>query len=184
MMVGEPAGRIPQPGGIVRAVHVVALNGIVPFDLAIPCEVFGRATLPGTRQSLYEIRVCSETDTVRAGHFELRCPWRLDGLVDANTVIVPGIEDIAASVPDPVAAALRVLSALAPASTIEPKHRVRYAAVRMLITVRERERICRRQWLAGTCWLRFERGRRKFRSSSKLRQNLPADELLLNPRIG
>jgi transcriptional regulator GlxA family with amidase domain len=109
-MVGEPAGRIPQPGGAVCAVHVVAvvaLNGIVPFDLAIPCEVFGRATLPGTMQSLYEIRVCSETDTVRARHFELRCPWRLDGLADANTVIVPGIEDIAAPVPDPVAAALR-----------------------------------------------------------------------------
>jgi hypothetical protein len=61
---------------------------------------------------------------------------------------------------------------------------VRYAAFKMLITVRERERICRRRWLAGTCWLRFERGRRKFRSSSKLRQKLAADELLLNPRIG
>jgi hypothetical protein len=44
--------------------------------------------------------------------------------------------------------------------------------------------MCRRRRLAGTCWLRFEQGRRKFRSSSKLRQNLAADELLLNPRIG
>jgi hypothetical protein len=60
----------------------------------------------------------------------------------------------------------------------------RYAAVRILITVRERERICRRWWLAGTCWLRFERRRRKFLSSSKLRQKLEADELSWNPRIG
>jgi hypothetical protein len=42
-----------------------------------------------------------------------------------------------------------VLSALAPASTTGPEHRVRYAAVRMLITVRERERICRRAAVAG-----------------------------------
>jgi transcriptional regulator GlxA family with amidase domain len=100
----------PTSTGTDRAMHVVAvlaLNGVVPFDLTIPCELFGRAASPDTRRPLYEVRVCGEAGTVRSGHFDLRCRWRLDELARAETVIVPGIEDVTTPARDEVAAALR-----------------------------------------------------------------------------
>jgi len=90
----------------MHVVAVLALHGVVPFDLAIPCEVFGRAFRPGANAA-YEVRVCGEAGTVRSGHFDLRAPWRLDSLADATTVIVPGIADVSVPVPDGVIAALR-----------------------------------------------------------------------------
>ena len=90
----------------MHVVAVLALHGVVPFDLAIPCEVFGRAFRPGANAA-YEVRVCGEAGTVRSGHFDLRAPWRLGSLADATTVIVPGIADVSVPVPDGVIAALR-----------------------------------------------------------------------------
>ncbi len=72
----------------------------------MPCEVFGRAALPGAEPP-YEVRVCGEAGLVRSRHFDVRVPRRLDGLADAGTVIVPGIEDVAAPVSPGVVAALR-----------------------------------------------------------------------------
>jgi|SRR5579864_5562636 len=95
----------------MHVVAVLALDGLVPFDLTIPCEVFGRAALPDQRQRLYEVRVCGEAAAVHAGHFELRCHFRLDDLVGAKTVIVPGIENIATPVRDEVIAALHAAAA-------------------------------------------------------------------------
>ena len=91
---------------MAHVVAVSALHGLIPFDLTLPCEVFGRATLPGAEPP-YEVRVCGEGGLVRSGHFDLCAPWPLDGLAGADTVIVPGIEDIEASVPAGVVAALR-----------------------------------------------------------------------------
>ena len=91
---------------VAHVVAVMALHGLVPFDLTVPCEVFGRAALPSAAP-LYEVRVCGEAASVRSEHFDLRAPWRLDGLTDADTVIVPGIEDIEVPVPVRVLTALR-----------------------------------------------------------------------------
>ena len=86
-------------------VAVLALHGVIPFDLAIPCEVFGRARLD--TGDAYCVRVCGETPEVRAGDFTLRAPWALEHLVQARTVIIPGIEDPTLPVPDPVIEAIR-----------------------------------------------------------------------------
>ena len=97
------AGRIRC---VMHVVAVVALHGVVPFDLAIPCEVFGRATAPG-RKAPYEVRVCGEEDVVRSRCFGLRVSWHLNDIIGADTVIVPGVEDVSAPIPEAVIAALR-----------------------------------------------------------------------------
>ena len=84
----------------------MALPGVVPFDLAIPCEVFGRVRLSDPTQG-YDVQVCAESPEVRARAFGIRAPWTLDDLARADTVIAPGIDDPAAPIPDTVVAAIQ-----------------------------------------------------------------------------
>src|SRR2546423_11826683 len=88
----------------MHIVAVLALDQVVPFDLATPIEVFSRTRLPGGRVA-YEVRICGTGD-LDAGTFLLRPPWDLAGLADADTVIVPGRASNP-PLPPPVAAALR-----------------------------------------------------------------------------
>ncbi|MCG8420854.1 MAG: helix-turn-helix domain-containing protein [Proteobacteria bacterium] len=93
--------------------HVVAIlahDGVVPFDLATPCEVFGRARL-ADGQPAYEVRVCAESDDVDAGSFRLSAPWRLRSLLRADTVIVPGLADLAVPVSARAVRAVRLAAA-------------------------------------------------------------------------
>jgi transcriptional regulator GlxA family with amidase domain len=92
-------------GGVHR-VAVVAVNGVVPFDLSVPIEVFGRARLADGRPG-YDVRVCGPGPEADAGAFAVRVPHGLDAVVAADTVVVPGVADIAAPVPEPVLDALR-----------------------------------------------------------------------------
>ncbi|WP_121709156.1 AraC family transcriptional regulator [Streptomyces sp. E5N91] len=73
----------------MHTVAVLALDRVIPFDLSTPIEVFTRTRLPDGRPG-YRIRVCAEHPEIDAGAFALRAPWGLDGLRDADTVIVPG----------------------------------------------------------------------------------------------
>jgi hypothetical protein len=55
----------------VMAMHtvvVLALDQVVPFDLATPLEDFGRVRLPDGRPG-HRVRVCAATSTVDAGLF-------------------------------------------------------------------------------------------------------------------
>lgn len=72
----------------MHIVAVLALDQVVPFDLATPIEVFSRTRRPDGSPA-YEVRICGAGD-VDAGAFRLRPPWDLSGLADADTVIVPG----------------------------------------------------------------------------------------------
>jgi len=89
-----------------QVVAVLALDGVNPFDLAIPCEVFGRVRLDDGRAP-YRVRVCGVRRTVDAGAFRVRTPTDLRGVAGADTVIVPGIDDPSRPVPRAVTAALR-----------------------------------------------------------------------------
>jgi transcriptional regulator GlxA family with amidase domain len=93
-----------------HVVAVVAYDGVVSFDLSVPCEVFGRACL-SDGQAPYEVRVCGVKREVRAGAFALRAPWGLAGLQNADTVILPGIEDVSGPVPRPLVRAVRAAAA-------------------------------------------------------------------------
>lgn len=94
----------------MHTVAVLALDGLIPFDLATPIEVFSRARLPGGGPA-YRVRVCAPTPMIEAGLFRLHAPWGLDALTQADTVVVPGRADPAAPVPDVVLEALRQAAA-------------------------------------------------------------------------
>lgn len=94
----------------MHRVAILAMAGVVPFDLAVPCEVFSRTRTAGLDQP-YQLRVCGETPTVRAGAFELQLHWSLDELAAAQTIMVPGLGSLDTPVSDAVLAALRAAAA-------------------------------------------------------------------------
>lgn len=102
----EPRPRNSPNGPRARVVAVVAFDGVVLGDLSTACEVFGLAR---TKRGVpaYDVRVCSESPAVESIHLELRVPWRLTALAGADTVIVPGIDDLTKSAPAAVLRAIR-----------------------------------------------------------------------------
>ena len=94
----------------MHIVAVLALDGVVAFDLSTPLEVFGRTRLGGGDPA-YEVRVCAPTPEVDAGAFVVRAPWGLEALDDADTIILPGVVEPAAGVPEEVVARLQAAAA-------------------------------------------------------------------------
>lgn len=90
----------------MHTVVVLALDGVLAFDLSTPVEVFGRVRLTDG-SAAYQVRVCAPADEVDAGILAIRAPWRLDTLGEANTIIVPGLADTAKPVAEGVLEALR-----------------------------------------------------------------------------
>lgn len=89
----------------MHKIAVLALPGFVPFDLAIPCALFAPVRTRHGRPA-YSVRVCSQRAEVATTPFRLRANWRLDEVATADTVIVPGIEDVSMPVPLAVVDAL------------------------------------------------------------------------------
>jgi transcriptional regulator GlxA family with amidase domain len=87
-------------------VAVLAFDGVVLGDLATPCEIFGR-TQDGNGTSLYEIRVCGLQPMVESEHLMLKVPWRLSSLRWADTIIVPGLENLDGSLSERIFQELR-----------------------------------------------------------------------------
>ena len=73
----------------VKNVVILALDGVLPFHLSTPLEVFGRARLQNG-QSAYQVRICAPSRTVDAGALSLQVPWALNIMAEAETIIVPG----------------------------------------------------------------------------------------------
>ncbi|MFD3558009.1 GlxA family transcriptional regulator [Streptomyces goshikiensis] len=90
----------------MHTVAVLALDGVIPFDLSTPIEVFSRTRLPGGHPA-YRVRVCAPTPEVDAGAFALRAPWSLETLAEADTIVLPGVADLDAPLPPEVLDALR-----------------------------------------------------------------------------
>nr|WP_203950146.1 helix-turn-helix domain-containing protein [Microbispora rosea] len=90
----------------MHTVAILALDHVIPFDLATPIEVFGRTRLPDGRTP-YRVRVCGPAPEVTAGAFALRVPYGLDTLAEADTVIVPGRSERAGPPPPEALEALR-----------------------------------------------------------------------------
>ena len=85
---------------------VLALHGVVPLDLGIACDAFGRVRLSNRRMA-YRVRVCGEARRVRSGAFNIHPPCPLEKIVTADTLIIPGIEDVDRKIPTPVLTAIR-----------------------------------------------------------------------------
>ena len=94
----------------MHVVAILALEGVVPFDLATPCDVFGRVRLRSGLPA-YDVRVCAPGRTVDAGAFVVRTRFGLGQLAHADTIILPGVSDALAPVPASVLRALRAAAA-------------------------------------------------------------------------
>ena len=91
----------------MHRVVIVALDGVVPFDLSVPCEVFGRVSLRSGKAG-YRVQVCGVRREVDAGTFVMKLQHGLSALAKADTVILPGVMDVGAAVPSALLNALRV----------------------------------------------------------------------------
>jgi len=91
----------------MHTVAILALDQVVPFDMAAPMQVFDWTRLPDGRGP-YRVRLCAESPEVRAdGGFSLRVEHGLEMLADADTIVVPGCSPEAGPTPAPVLDALR-----------------------------------------------------------------------------
>ncbi|RLV04305.1 AraC family transcriptional regulator [Streptomyces griseocarneus] len=83
----------------MHVVAVVALDGMAGFDVTAACQVFASARLPDGSPA-YEVRVCAPEKAtafaVGVRCFDLRAPYGLADALDADTVVVPGVDDITA----------------------------------------------------------------------------------------
>lgn len=84
-----------------RRVAVLALDGVVPWDVGIPCLIFGPVKLSDGSPA-YDVRVCGAGGRIDAGAFGIHAPYALDEAASADTIIVPGIMDSTRAVPQPV----------------------------------------------------------------------------------
>jgi transcriptional regulator GlxA family with amidase domain len=94
-----------------HTVAVLAVDGVVGFDLAIPCQVFGSTRLPDGGMP-YEILVCGtgpvvSTSASGCSYYKIQPPYGLDAAADADTIVVPGLA-VPRRVPDEVLELLRV----------------------------------------------------------------------------
>src|SRR5918998_2544952 len=90
----------------MHTVAVLAIDGVLAFDLSTPVEVFGRARMADGRAA-YRVRVCAPADEVDAGVFAVRAPWGLEALGEAETILLPGLADPTAPISEDVLRALR-----------------------------------------------------------------------------
>src|SRR6266702_3838979 len=84
----------------VHRVAVLALDGVIPLDLAIPAQIFSRRP-----ETSYEMTVCGPVPRVAAAGFDLVVGGGLEQVRAADTVIVPGFEPLLRP-PEPVLAAI------------------------------------------------------------------------------
>jgi len=90
----------------MHSVAVLAFEGVVPVDLALPVAVFGHVRLADGGRG-YDVRVCGAGRSVDAGAFRLAPRHGLSALRSADTLIVPGIDRADRPVPPGVLRELR-----------------------------------------------------------------------------
>jgi transcriptional regulator GlxA family with amidase domain len=89
----------------VHRIAVLALDQVVAFDLAIPAQVFGHPD----QRNRYRLCVCAErAGPVASSAFHVVAPRGLDAVREADTLVVPGVEEPAA---EPSAAILDAIRA-------------------------------------------------------------------------
>ena len=96
----------------LQPVAVLALTNVVPFDLVIAGQIFGYRT-PGNAPPYYRLLLCGPQPglVTMAGGIPIGVPLGLEALAEATTVVVPGLDDVEASLPEPVVVALRAAAA-------------------------------------------------------------------------
>jgi transcriptional regulator GlxA family with amidase domain len=101
----------------MHTIAVIAMHGVLPFDLSTPCEIFSRVIVP-RMAAPYQVLVCGEAGEIKAGAFDLRVQWDLSHVAGADTVIVPGVanptmpisESVIQAIQDAAAGGARIAS--------------------------------------------------------------------------
>lgn len=94
----------------MHEVVVVASHGVLAFDLATPCEIF-RGTRLADGRAPYRLTVCGVTRSLETADFGIRLRAGLEALERADTIIIPGVGDLARPVPRQLVQALRAAAA-------------------------------------------------------------------------
>jgi transcriptional regulator GlxA family with amidase domain len=89
----------------VHTVAVVALPDVIAFDLTTAVEVFDRVVLPSGEPG-YRVLVCGTEPVVSAGLLRIATDHGIAEVDGADTVIVPGRNDVTVGTPDEVLRAL------------------------------------------------------------------------------
>jgi AraC family transcriptional activator FtrA len=89
----------------MSTVAVAVTDGMLHFELAMACEVFG-ADMSGVVDPWYDVTVCG-SGAVRVGRFRLEPDHGLDHLPRAETVIVPALADVDVDPPAGLVGAVR-----------------------------------------------------------------------------
>ena len=87
---------------------MVVFDGVPPFEMAVPCEVFG-VDRSDDGVPPYRLIVCAaEEGPLRAkAGFAVAAPYGLSGLDETDTVVVPAWRDVDEEPPGPLLEALR-----------------------------------------------------------------------------
>lgn len=88
----------------MHKIAVLALQGVVPFDLGIPCVIFESVQIEN--KSVYNVTVCGEEPSIKTQHFQIQTNASLDALKEADTIIIPGIDNTFITISDTVIDAL------------------------------------------------------------------------------
>jgi transcriptional regulator GlxA family with amidase domain len=89
----------------MHTVAVLALPDTIAFDLTTPIEAFGRVRL-ASGQPGYRVVACGSQPEVSAGPIRIATDHGLETLAEADTIVVPGLNDVSVDAPDAVLAAL------------------------------------------------------------------------------
>lgn len=103
-----PLPAVPFPKRLPHRVAILVSDTVVPFDLAVPCQVFGwgREDLGSVR---YQTAICAAAPgrvSTSAG-FTLDAPFGLEAIGEADTVVVAGMADLEKVIPAAACTALK-----------------------------------------------------------------------------
>ncbi|WP_309130079.1 helix-turn-helix domain-containing protein [Brevibacterium sp.] len=90
----------------IHRVALALMPGAPIFELAVPCEVFG-IERPEIADPWYRFDVCAtEPDTIVSGGFSAVGARGLDGLAEADTIVVPACSNVHAAPPQELVEAI------------------------------------------------------------------------------
>jgi len=90
----------------MHTVAVVALADVIAFDLTTAVEVFGRVVLSSGEPG-YRVLVCGSAPVISAGPMRIATDHGIVDLNRADTIVVPGRNDVTAGTSDDVLRALK-----------------------------------------------------------------------------
>ncbi|MEJ2763415.1 helix-turn-helix domain-containing protein [Photobacterium sp. MCCC 1A19761] len=87
-------------------IAVALYDGVVPTDAFLPCDTFSRVMLSNGEHP-YQVKLCADSPEIRHPFGTLAAPHTFADLLAADTVILPGLHDPLAPVPDALIAAVQ-----------------------------------------------------------------------------